>query len=58
MGMIRQWLSQSKYAGRNKEAEGSLTGPENGSWAESLGLVMTGWGFLSSGWGNRASEWW
>jgi hypothetical protein len=28
----------SKYAGRNRKADGSLTGPEDGAWAERLGL--------------------
>lgn len=27
----------SKYAGRNRKADGSLTGPEDGTWAERLG---------------------
>jgi hypothetical protein len=28
----------SKYAGRNRKADGSLMGPEDRTWAERLGL--------------------
>jgi hypothetical protein len=35
--MIRQWLVARKYAGRNRKAAGSLTGPKDWSWAARLG---------------------
>lgn len=29
-----------EYAGRNRKADGSLTGPADGTWAERLGLRL------------------